>query len=101
MYQISHDNLNLQTEQTAALVLQYYGMPENESKVIKCDTFVLEKESSAEFKLSGQVHFKDLKKKAEVRDTNTNTQKYKQGLEISFKKKVESPKKTYAKRIVS
>ncbi|XP_024914576.1 integrin alpha-X isoform X2 [Cynoglossus semilaevis] len=44
---------------------EYYGMPENESKVIKCDTFVLEKESSAEFKLSGQVHFKDLKKKAE------------------------------------
>lgn len=41
-------------------------------KIIKCDTFMLEKESVTEFKLSGDVHFKDLKQHAAVtthRDT--------------------------------
>lgn len=36
-------------------------------QTIVCDPFVLEKESSAEFRLSGDVHFKDLKQIAAVR----------------------------------
>ncbi|XP_062244772.1 integrin alpha-M-like [Platichthys flesus] len=34
-------------------------------KIIACDTFILDKESSTEFTLSGEAHFRDLKKHAE------------------------------------
>ncbi|XP_022049037.1 integrin alpha-D [Acanthochromis polyacanthus] len=39
--------------------------PEHACKVIKCDTFVLEKNSAVEFRLLGDVQFKDLQQKAE------------------------------------
>lgn len=34
--------------------------------LISCDTFILEKESATRFKLSGEMHFKDLRHLAEV-----------------------------------
>ncbi|XP_060931013.1 integrin alpha-M-like [Limanda limanda] len=39
--------------------------PEEHHKIIACDTFILDKESSTEFTLSGEAHFRDLEKHAE------------------------------------
>ncbi|XP_060942973.1 integrin alpha-M-like [Limanda limanda] len=39
--------------------------PEERHKIIECDTFILDKESSTEFTLSGEAHFRDLEKHAE------------------------------------
>ncbi|XP_028451723.1 integrin alpha-M isoform X2 [Perca flavescens] len=41
-----------------------YCSPEKNCKVILCDSFILERESSTEITLSGDVHFKDLKQNA-------------------------------------
>uniref|UniRef100_A0A3Q1EBY7 Integrin alpha-L-like n=1 Tax=Acanthochromis polyacanthus TaxID=80966 RepID=A0A3Q1EBY7_9TELE len=41
----------------------FHCPPEHACKVIKCDTFVLEKNSAVEFRLLGDVQFKDLQQK--------------------------------------
>lgn len=48
--------------------------PEKYCKTVRCDTFILEKESDVEVKLSAHVQFRDLKERAKVCSNNTQTE---------------------------
>lgn len=69
---MSREMINPLIKLTVA-VLQYCS--QNQScKMIVCDSFILDKESSTEFVLLGEVQFRNLKERAAVRNNNTHKQ---------------------------
>nr|XP_046258402.1 integrin alpha-D [Scatophagus argus] len=70
-----------------------YCSPEKHCKIIMCDSFILDKESTVEFKLSGDVQFRDLKQLQEnvtflKRYTGDDVQiKFKSFLDVSYDNK--------------
>ncbi|XP_057699342.1 integrin alpha-D [Corythoichthys intestinalis] len=63
-YQVSVQENKTQCKSITGINSKYCS-PEKRCKIIKCDTFMLEKESSTEFILSGEVQFRDLEQRAQ------------------------------------
>lgn len=47
--------------------------PEKYCKIVVCDSFILDKESATEFRLSGDIQFRDLKQYTAVCNDTTHT----------------------------
>uniref|UniRef100_A0A4W6DAS3 VWFA domain-containing protein n=1 Tax=Lates calcarifer TaxID=8187 RepID=A0A4W6DAS3_LATCA len=63
-FEIMNYNVSVQQSKTQCNISDNDCSPEKYCKTVRCDTFILEKESDVEVKLSAHVQFRDLKERA-------------------------------------